>query len=164
MNTSAILDDPNLDDKTPVLQPTPNFIAKSIQKIKAFGNWLLDYIAPTPKVVDEALESFKNLIKKLYNKRGTSFQLKESKSTFKMFAIQYRIDGKDWIDPDLFLLNTKQPMTNLMINTRQTKAKVILSCMMEKVELKDVEVIAKEAVFHSKTEVNLERTDSNEFF
>ena len=43
LNTSAILDDPILDDKTPVLQPTLNFIAKSIQKIKDFRNWLLDY-------------------------------------------------------------------------------------------------------------------------
>ena len=61
-NTSAILYDPILVDKTPVLQPTPNFIAKSIQKIKDFGEWLLDYIPPKLKVVDEALESFKNLI------------------------------------------------------------------------------------------------------
>ena len=38
VNTSAILDHPILDDKTPVLQPTPNFVAKSIQKIKDFGN------------------------------------------------------------------------------------------------------------------------------
>ena len=38
-------------------------------------------------MVDEALESFKNLIKKLYNKRDTSFQLKESKSALKKFAI-----------------------------------------------------------------------------
>ena len=75
-----------------VLQPTPRFIAKSIQKIKDFGNWLLDYIPPKPQVVDEALESFKNLIKKLYNKRDTSFQLRESKSTLKKFAIQYRVD------------------------------------------------------------------------
>ena len=60
------------------------------------------------KVVDEALESFKNLIKKLYTKRDTSFQLKESKSALKKFAIKYRIDGKDWIDPDLFLVNAKQ--------------------------------------------------------
>ena len=36
--------------------------------------------------------------------------------------------------------------------------------MMEKVDLKSSEVIAKEAAFHSKTEVNLERTDSNELF
>ena len=73
VNTSAILDDPILDDKTPILQPTPHFIAKSIQKIKDCGNWLLDYIPPKPKVVDEALESFRNLIKKLYNKGDTSF-------------------------------------------------------------------------------------------
>ena len=79
VNIRAILDDAILDDKTPILQPTPNFIAKSIQKIKNVGNWLLDYIPSKPKVVDEALESFKNLIKKLYNKRDTSFQLKESK-------------------------------------------------------------------------------------
>ena len=86
MNTSAILDDPILDDKTSVLQPTPSFIAKSIQKIKDFGSWLLDYIPPKPKMVDEALESFKNVIKKLYNKRDTPFQLKESKSALEKFA------------------------------------------------------------------------------
>ena len=68
VNTSAILDDPILNDKTPVLQPSPNFIAKSMQQIKNFCNWLLDYIPPKPKVVDEALESFKNQTKKLYNK------------------------------------------------------------------------------------------------
>ena len=62
VNTSAILDDPILNDKTPVLQPTPIFIAKSIQTIKDFGDWLLDYIPPKRKVVDEALESFKDLV------------------------------------------------------------------------------------------------------
>ena len=36
--------------------------------------------------------------------------------------------------------------------------------MMEKVGLKSSEVIAKEAAFHSKTEVNLESTNSNELF
>ena len=48
-----------------------------------------------------------------------------------------------------------------MINTRQTKFKLILSTMMEKVDLKSDEVIPKVAAFHSKTEVNLESTDSN---
>ena len=55
-------------------------------------------------MTDEALESFKNLIKKLYNKRDSSFELKASKSALKMFAIQYRIDGKDWFDPVYFWL------------------------------------------------------------
>ena len=132
-----------MDDKTSVLQPTPNFIAKSIQKIKYLGEWLLDYIPSKPKVVDEALESFKNLIKQLYKKRDTSFQLKESKSALKKFAMQYRIDGKDWIDPDLFLVNARQSITNLLTNRRQTKVKLILSCMIEKVDLKSGSVIAK---------------------
>ena len=35
---------------------------------------------------------------------------------------------------------------------------------MEKVDLKSGEVIDREAAFHSKTEVNLESTDSNELF
>ena len=50
------------------------------------------------------------------------------------------------------------------MNRRQTKVKLILSCMMEKVDLKNDEVIVKEPAFHSKTEVNLESTDSNELF
>ena len=115
-------------------------LLKAYKKIKDFGEWLLDYVSPKPKVVDEALESFKNVIKKLYNKRDTSFRLKESKSALKKFAMQYRIDGKDWIDLDLFLINAKQSITNLLINRRQTKVKLILSCMMEKVDLKSGEV------------------------
>ena len=51
-----------------------------------------------------------------------------------------------------------------MINTRQTKVTLILSCMMEKVDLNIGEMIAKEAAFHSKTEVNLESNNSNELF
>ena len=74
----------------------------------------------------------------------------------KKFAIQYRIDGKDWIHPDLFLDNAKQYITNQLIDSRQTKDNLILSSMMEKVALKSGEVIAKEAAFHSKTEIHLQ--------
>ena len=62
------------------------------------------------------------------------------------------------------MLNSKQPITNLMINTQQTKVKLILLCMMENVDIKSDEEIAKEAAFHSKTEVKLESTNSNELF
>ena len=100
----------------------------------------------------------------MYEKRDTLFQPTQSKSALKNFAIQYRIKGSNGYDPKSFLLNSKQSITNLMINSRQTKVKLILSCMMEKVDLKIDEVIAKEAAFHSKTEVNLESTDCNELF
>ena len=35
-----------------------------MQNIKDFGEWLLNYIQPKPKVVDKVLETFKNKIKK----------------------------------------------------------------------------------------------------
>ena len=90
-----------------------------MQKITDFGNWLLDYIPPKPKVVDAALESFKNLIRELYSKRDTPFQLKESKSALKKFAIQYRLDGNDGFDPYIFLVNAKQSKRNHLIDRRQ---------------------------------------------
>ena len=103
------------------MQTTKNFFTKGMQKINDFGEWLLNYIPPKPKVVDKVLESFKNKIKKMYEKRDTSFELNESKSALKKFAIQYRIDGSNGYDPESFLLNFKPPITNLMINSRQTK-------------------------------------------
>ena len=92
------------------------------------------------------------------------FQPTQTKSALMNFTIQYRIKGSNGYDPESFLLNSMQPITNLMIDTRQTKVKLILSCMMVKVDLKSGEVIAKESAFHSKAEVNLESTDSNELF
>ena len=64
MNASVILDQSIVDDNTPVLKPTEKVIAKSRQKIKDCWNWLMEYIPPKPKVIDEALESFKNKIEK----------------------------------------------------------------------------------------------------
>ena len=59
---------------------------------------------------------------------------------------------------------TLSNLLQTLSSTRKTKVKLILSCMMEKVDLKSEEVIAKEAAFHSKTEVNLESTNSIELF
>ena len=82
---SSVFDEPIPNDPTPVLQPTTwrpsnvatkvkqniknfaaknmqtthNFFTKGMQKIKDFGNWLLNYIPPKPKVVDKMVECFK---------------------------------------------------------------------------------------------------------
>ena len=79
------------------------------------------------------------------------FKPTQSKSALKNFAIQYRIKRSNEYDPGSFLLNSKEPITNLMINTRQTKVKFILSGVMENVDQKSGEVIVKKAAFHSKT-------------
>ena len=148
---SYIFDEPIPNDPIPVLQPTPwrpsnvttKYKQNIKQKIKDFCEWLLNYITPTPKVVDKVLESFKNKTKQMYEKGDTLFQPTQSKSALKSFAIQHQIKGLNGYEPESFLLNSKQPITNLMINTRQTKIILILSCMMEKGDLKSGEVIAK---------------------
>ena len=73
------------------MQKTTKLFTMGMQKIKDFGEWLLNYIPPKPKVVDKVLESFKNKIKKLYEKRDSLFQPIQTKSALKNFAIQYRI-------------------------------------------------------------------------
>ena len=133
---SNIFDESIPNDPTPVLQPTPwrpsnittkvkqntkHFFTKGMQKIKDFGEWLLNYIPPKPKLVDKVLESFKNKIKKMYEKRDTLFQPTQSKSTLKNFANQHRIKGTNGCDPESFLLNSKQPITNLMITHDKPK-------------------------------------------
>ena len=92
-------------------------------------------------MVEKVLQSFKNKIKKIYEKSDSLFQPTQSKYALKNFTNQYRIKGSNGNYPASFLLNFKQPITNLMINTRQTKLKLILSCMMEKVDVKSGEVI-----------------------
>ena len=79
---SNIFEESIPNDPTPVLQPTPwrpssialksyhkKFLYKEMQKIKDFGEWLLNYIPPKPKVVDTVLEAFKTKFKK-FMKRG----------------------------------------------------------------------------------------------
>ena len=77
------------------MQKTKKFFTIGMQKIKYFGEWLLNYIPPKSKVVDKVLESFKNQIKKIYEKRDNLFQPTKTKSALKNFAIQYRIKGSN---------------------------------------------------------------------
>ena len=46
------------------MQTTINFFTTGMQKIKYFGNWLLNYIPPKPKVVDKVIEYFKTKLEK----------------------------------------------------------------------------------------------------
>ena len=66
---------------------------------KDFGEWVVCYHTTKQKVIDKVLDSFKN-------------QLWETGPTLQKFAIQYRVDGKDGFDQQLFLLNANQPITN----------------------------------------------------
>ena len=71
----------------------------SMQKIKDFGEWLFNYIPPKPKVVDKVLESFKNLIKKIYEKRDSLFQPTQTKSALKNFCDSVSNKRIKWLRP-----------------------------------------------------------------
>ena len=86
-------------------QNIQNFITRGMKKIQEFGEWLLNYIPPKPKVVDKVLKSFKKNYK-LYEKRDTLFQPTQSRSALKNFAIQDQIKGLNGYDPESFLLNS----------------------------------------------------------
>ena len=78
-------------------------------------------------MVDKVLESFKNKITKMYEKRDTLFQPIQSKSALKNFVIQYQIKGLNGYDPKSFLLISKliskQPITNLILTHSKLKLK-----------------------------------------
>ena len=110
-------------------------------KILTSGYWVTYH--QHQKWLTKRLSLLKTKIKTIYEKRDSLFQPTQTKSALKNFTIQYRIKGSNGYDPESFLLNSKEPITNHMINTRQTKFKLILLSMMEKVDLKSGEVIAK---------------------
>ena len=72
------------------MQKTKNFFTMGMQKTTDFGEWLLNYIPPKPKVVDKVLESFKSKVKKIYEKRDRLFQSTQTKSALRIlrFSIE----------------------------------------------------------------------------
>ena len=84
-----------------------------MQKITEFGEWLLNYIPPKPKVVDKVLESFKNKIKKMYEKSDSLFQPTQSKSALKNFSNQYRIKGSNGWTQNNCCLTLSSPLQTL---------------------------------------------------
>ena len=67
------------------MQKTKKFFTMGIQKNKDFGELMVNYIPPKREVVDKVLESFKNKIKKNYEKSDSLFQPKQTKSALKIF-------------------------------------------------------------------------------
>ena len=53
------------------MQKTKKFFTMGMQKINDFGEQLMNYIPPKPKVIDTVLESFKNKFKQIYEKRDS---------------------------------------------------------------------------------------------
>ena len=81
------------------MQKTKIILYYGYAKDKDFGEWLLNYIPPKPKLVDKVLESFKNKIKKLYEKRDSLFQTTQTKSALNNFCDSVSNNRMKWLRP-----------------------------------------------------------------
>ena len=177
----SLLDEPVPNIEASVLQPTqaakPKLVSRVKQnfsvlgnKIKAetnsFADWIVGYVPePVKKEVNKKVEALKSHVNSIFNKfYKHKPTIRESKSAIKGFAKQYVVDGVVGADAATFLNTVKSGVVNLIGNNRQTKVNMVLSCEMEKVDLKSGEVVNTTAPFVSKTEVVLEGTDVNELY
>ena len=110
--------------------------------MNSFVNWLSQHLPPKPKVI-EAFEHVKNTILKLFPKKKDTFDVEETKSALGEFVKEYVITSRDGYDPDSFMDAAKETVIKLLENSRQTKVKLILKCIMERTEIKTGEVIVK---------------------
>ena len=137
-----------------------NVIKKKMRsKINEFSDWITNYI-PSRETVNEKLESFKKTISNLYNR----IQQFEIRSAINGSTKQHTIDGSSAIDAKVFLDIVRPRVVALLAENLQTKTYLVLTCMMERIDMKSGQVDIREVPFCSKTEVILEATDLNEIY
>ena len=98
----------------------------------------------------EKAEEKKKALRKLQEK-----ELVEMDSALKNFARQFTVDGEPGFDPKSFFDATKQSLLKILRENRGVKAKIILNCLMKKIDLKTGEETKVEANFHSEVKTTL---------
>src|SRR5271169_5740138 len=167
-----IIDAPVPDIKVPTLSPSsyvPTSVFRKIcdktkAEINTFANWILNYIpVPVKKSVNAGVEAFKTKVNTIFNKLK-KFEIRQSKSAIKGFAKQFTIDGMEGIDAVSFLNSVRPQVISQISRNPMTKINIVLTCTMERVDMRSGEVITAECPFVSKTEVVLAGTDVNELY
>ena len=171
---------PKLNDR---IKKSLGVLANRVKSdINAITNWIGSYIPQAPmRVVNEKLCALKTTANTLFNtmyaglfgkkatfemeeSKSATCEMKESKSAIKGFAKQYTIDGMEGVDAMAFLNTVRPQIISLLSKNLMTKINMVLTCVMERVDMKSGEVITAEAPFVSKTEVILEGTDVSELY
>jgi len=87
-----------------------------------------------------------------------------SKSALKGFAKQYNIDKVDGIDAVSFLSRATPQVLGFLARNRMNKIKMVLTCIMERIDISFGENITNVAPFRSKTEIVLSGADVDEIY
>ena len=171
-----LLDDPVPDIGIPTLLPSRGINFKNVlnelrnnirSNINSFSDWLINHIPPIiTKPVNDKLESLKLKVSEIFQKMSEKkFEIRESKSAMKGFTKQYSIDGHNAPDALPFLVNAQPQVISFLSSNRQKKVNFVLTCVMERVDMKTGEVyIANDVPFVSKTVVILDSTDISQIY
>src|SRR6218665_1903923 len=135
-------------------------------KINSFSDWLISHIPsqvnkPTNKKLQDRMTKVNDIFKEI-NKQ--TFAIRENNLAIKGFTKQYTIDGVHRIDAETFLNVVRPKVTRLLDNNRQTKINFVLTCKMERVDIKSGKVDSDSVPFVSRNEVMLDATDASEIY
>src|ERR1043165_8232214 len=168
-----ILDAPVPDIGAPLLVPTSTVRkmadkAKSVARtfVKDVANWIESYIPVEPKrIANEKLDALITWVNafpsKFFQKKPT---IRKINTALHGTTSQYTVDGISGVDAESFLNTVKPQVIDLLVKNRQVKVRFVLTCDMERVDMKTGEVIVAQPHFSSKNVVNLDSTDVNEIY
>ena len=100
----------------------------------------------------------------IINSADPVHEIRESNSALKGFTKRYTMDGSEGIDAMSFFNDIQPQVTDLLSKNTQTKVNMILTCIMERVDIATGEVQAVNAPFLSRTQIILDATDVTELY
>src|ERR1043165_4738943 len=175
-----ILDAPVPDIGAPILQPTA-FVPKSTVRkmadkaksvVNEAANWgkskfnkfvkRIERHVPKELKKDEKVEAFITKLNDLYAQKKPT--IRKINTALHGTTSQYTVDGISGVDAESFLNTVKPQVIDLLVKNRQVKVRFVLTCDMERVDMKTGEVIVAQPHFSSKNVVNLDSTDVNEIY
>src|ERR1043165_282309 len=129
--------------------------------INEFAKWIEGFESVVPaNEVDQKVKALHAKVKSIFHQHAKQkFKIVQTATAIKGFTTQHTINGAVGIDAATFLNITRPLVVDLLTRNRQTKINMVLTCTMERVDIKTGEVVSNDISFRTKTEVILEDSD-----
>ncbi|XP_065667722.1 uncharacterized protein LOC136088013 [Hydra vulgaris] len=172
MDSEYLLDEPVPDISSTILAPSPfqpiTQIRKEInKKINSFADWIVSYVPePIKKVVNKKVDELKSTVSNLYQKYGirNPIEFKLSQSAVKNVTNQFSVKGINGYDAISFMNAAKKSAIKILKENRKSKVNIVLTCEMERTDIKTGETITTTVPFTMKSTVVLESTDLDKLY
>src|ERR1043165_3034274 len=157
---AKIMDQSVLDEAVKLIYENTKF------GINEFAKWIegFESVVPTNEV-DQKVKALHAKVKSIFHQHARQkFKIEQTATAIKGFTTQHTINGAVGIDAATFLNIARPLVVDLLERNRQTKINLVLSCTMERVDMKSGEVASDDIPFRTVTEVVLDSTDVNEIY